>query len=278
MEQINFIKMHGLGNDFVLIDMRKTKKVPDISKKASAIADRKTGIGCDQLLLLEPSNKATAYMRVYNSDGSLAETCGNGLRCVAGYLKRNNETSGEEIMIDTAAGLRKTVVYSLDDIEVDMGEPQFDPKKIPIAVDREEAEYNIIVEGLKYTISCVSLGNPHCVIIGDGGKLKKISQLGPEIERDPFFPNRTNVEIVEVVDKENIEIRIWERGAGQTKACGSGATAAMVVCRKLDLVGDYVKVRMPGGDLSVRWDRKGNAFNRGPATLVFEGKFDPDSF
>ncbi len=272
-KNFEFTKMHGLGNDFVIIDERDGESF-DYKKSAKKICERSTGIGCDQLLILEKSKSAKAFMRVFNQDGSEAEMCGNGLRCVASFIKEKDSLKEDRIFIDTLGGLKVATVHSLNDIEVDMGKPEFDPKKIPVKSLNQEIEYSLIVEGLKYTVTCLSLGNPHCVIIGDENQLKKIGEIGPDIERDSFFPKGTNVEIVNVMDSENISVRVWERGAGQTLACGTGATAAAVACRKQKLVKNYVKVHMPGGELKVRWDGKESAFLRGPATKVFEGYFN----
>lgn len=275
MREAPFVKMHGLGNDFVIIDARGQKK-PDYERYAKSLLDRKHGIGGDQLLVLTDSKKAPALMNVYNNDGSVAEMCGNGLRCIAALLKKKGKIKSKNIQIDTLSGLKLVAIHSDNDIEAFIGKPEFEPSKIPVKSDKEIINSKRSFAGLRCNVSCVSVGNPHCVVLGD--KLSLTHVLGPVIEKAPMFPKRTNVEFVKVLNRKSIQVRIWERGAGETRACGSGAVASMAVLRKMRLVDDCVRVRMQGGDLIVRWDGKNPASIRGSVSFVFEGTIDLDAF
>lgn len=269
---ISFTKMHGTGNDFVILDTRR-KKVRMTHALASALCDRHYGVGADQVLVIEKSPKAHARMRIYNADGSEVEMCGNGIRCVAHFLHRGNAKMPLPVnyVIDTPAGLIRPKLFRSGQVRVDMGKPVFKGKQIPVRKKGKVLNMNIRVPGQTFRISCVSMGNPHCVIrVKDVSKVP-LEKWGPLLEHHRFFPQRTNVEFVEVRGSEEILVRVWERGAGATLACGTGACAAQVISHVQGWTNEEVKVRMPGGDLKVSWKLDQNVFLTGPASFVYDG-------
>ena len=276
LKYIKFDKMHGLGNDFVVIDVREGSSV-DYAKFARKICDRREGVGCDQLLLVGRSEKADLFMHIFNNDGSSAQMCGNGIRCVASLVSKKDKRNSNQISIETLSGVHKIFLYSDFDAEVEMGKPRFEPDKIPVKSEVEIINKPHVFNDFKCNISTVSLGNPHCVILGDDELLERVEELGPTVEFDPLFPERTNVEFVKMIDRRNLKVRVWERGTGETRACGSGACATMAVCKKLDIIDDTVTISMPGGHLKVRWDGRGSIFLRGRVSWVYEGTIDPDN-
>jgi diaminopimelate epimerase len=259
---VKFTKMHGAGNDFVVIDCRRSSGI-DYAKYAQKICDRRTGIGCDQLLILHPSEKADFFMQILNNDGSPAQMCGNGIRCVAAFAAKRDGTSKNEFRIDTLSGIKKVSLISSDEAVVDMGTPIVD------VVNKKH-----VFNKIEYNISTVSLGNPHCVLLGDDTLLEQVGLLGPVIEKDKLFPERTNVEFVMVKDRRNLTVKVWERGAGETLACGSGACASMVVAYTLGLVEGLAFVNMRGGQLKIGWNGKGNVSLQGKISFAYEGEFE----
>ncbi len=269
---IEFTKMHGALNDFVIIEDRDREMdvTPELS---SSLLNRRSGIGGDQLLLIRPCKDADFEMRIFNTDGSEVEMCGNGIRCAALYAAKHGLVDSGEMSVKTLAGYVKPVIEE-DLVRVDMGPPQFDGPLIPVDMEGEIFNQPLLIEGEKFLISCVSLGNPHCVIHVDDPESFPVSRWGPLIERHPLFPNRVNVEFIRVLDKKNIRMRVWERGSGETFACGTGACAAAVICRRKDLTGKETTVQLDGGDLVVRWSENQPVYLIGPGTFVFEGKIE----
>ncbi|HWR58098.1 MAG TPA: diaminopimelate epimerase [Thermodesulfovibrionales bacterium] len=291
-----FTKMHGLGNDFVLIDCRGLE-LPGLPKLAEKLCHRRFGIGADQLLLLRSSTVADFRMQVFNGDGSEVEMCGNGIRCLAKYIWERGLSEKRAISVETLAGvMRPEKAGGL--VKVDMGEPVFEPEKIPVDIvqssrfkvqgsEEENAalstqnskpimDYPLKVEDREFKITCVSMGNPHAVIIVDNVKNFPVAYFGPRIESHPLFPRRTNVEFIEVSGPSEIVMRVWERGAGETMACGTGASAVAVACSITGLTARKVTVHLAGGDLAVEWAGDNHVYMTGPAVEVFTGEIDID--
>lgn len=260
---INFIKMHGLGNDFVIVDARDQRI--DLSKeKLRQVSDRNRGVGCDQFIVIEPSAQATAFMRIYNPDGSEAGACGNATRCVADILMREGDAG--ECALETVSGILECFRQG-DLVRVNMGAPRLSWNQIPV---KEQCDtLHLPLEGDPVG---VSMGNPHCVFFCANAELEPVDKLGSKIERDAFFPDRANVEFVSVLAPDMLRMRVWERGAGITQACGSGACAAGVAAIRRGLTGPKVLVRLDGGDLTIEWGGEGQpVFMTGPVAYVFEG-------
>lgn len=274
--QIPFTKMHGLGNDFVVFDA--TGQTYDFDAgELQAIADRRFGIGCDQILLVEPARSPSTlfHYRIFNADGGEVEQCGNGARCFARYVFDKGLTARREIPVGTAAG--DIVLYLEDDgdVRVNMGEPLLAPAAIPFDADREATTYPLQLDQETVEIGAVSMGNPHAVLQFADVAAAPVERLGPSIERHPRFPRRVNVGFMAVKDRNTIDLRVYERGAGETLACGTGACAAVVVGRVQGLLDERVRVRLPGGTLVVSWPGKGEpVWKTGPAIAVFDGEFD----
>ncbi len=279
---MNFTKLQGAGNDFVLVET--DEKRHDWSKLAVAVCHRHFGIGADGLLLLSSDNNALR-MRMFNPDGSEAEACGNGLRCLVKYALDKGLVDGKaaEISVATKAGVRKARLHTQGQkviIQVGMGEPKLGAKDIPIALEAGTAEpildYPITINGRKLALSFVSMGNPHAVYFEQSPVADfPLSQIGPQVERHPIFPNRTNFEVARVLERKQIEARVWERGVGETLACGSGACAIAVLARLHGYTDSKVDIKLPGGTLSVDWGGAGEVFLSGPAEIVFSGEW-PD--
>jgi diaminopimelate epimerase len=279
--KIKFTKMHGLGNDFVIIDDRtaKLRKIPGIAKK---LCDRRFGIGADQVLLLRRSRKADFKMLILNADGSAVEMCGNGIRCLAKYIWDNklapsnskNKKASDTLAIETLAGIiHPEKSGSL--VRVDMGEPLLDGKDIPVRIKGEVLGHPLKIKNRTYKMTCVSMGNPHAVIVTRNVDSFPLQQYGPAIENHRLFPNRTNVEFIEIVNRHYIKMRVWERGAGETMACGTGASAVGVASFLLGLTGRNVTVHLPGGKLKITWSGKDNhVYMTGPAVTVYEGMIE----
>jgi diaminopimelate epimerase len=263
-----FHKMHGLGNDFVVIDARQVP-VAMTTARARAIADRRTGIGCDQLILIEPSAVSDAKMRIFNADGGEVESCGNAARAVALLL-------GQPATVETLGGTIRTEPGK-GCATVDMGEPRFDWDAIPLAYAMDTRAMPLAWETLE-TPAAVNVGNPHAIFfVGDAGAVE-LERLGPVIERDPVFPERVNVNVASVTGKDHLTLRVWERGVGLTRACGTGACATAVAAIRAGLVQSPVTVTLPGGDLSIAWAPGGAITMTGPATHVFTGEANWDDF
>jgi diaminopimelate epimerase len=272
MTRIAFRKMHGLGNDFVVLDQRRDPVRIDAAA-ARALADRHNGIGCDQVLLLELPRDARAQvlMRILNPDGSEAEACGNGTRCVASLIAA--ETGRREVLIETVAGLLPASIDNAGIPSVDMGEPRFGWRDIPLSREMDTLHADLRHGPLADPV-CTNMGNPHATFFVEDAEAIDLAALGPELERDPLFPERANIGIAEVRDRRTIRFRVWERGAGVTRACGSGACAAMVAAHRRGLAGERVTVLLDGGALDIAWPGSGSVRMSGPATLSFEGTFD----
>jgi diaminopimelate epimerase len=268
MEFAPFHKMHGLGNDFVVIDAR-VYGVEMTKARAHAIADRHTGIGCDQLIVLEPSTIANVRMRIFNSDGGEVEACGNATRCVALLLEK-------PARIETAAGILDTVPQR-QSATVTLNPPAFDWEFIPLAMPMDTADMPVGWEELERPMA-VNVGNPHVIFFVGDTDAVDLERLGPIIEHDPLFPERVNVNVATVVDPNTIRLRVWERGVGLTKACGTGACATAVAAIRSGRASSPVIVALPGGSLTIGWADGGPIEMAGPATHVFTGTADWESF
>ncbi|MDO8491452.1 MAG: diaminopimelate epimerase [Dehalococcoidia bacterium] len=280
---MKFVKMQGAGNDFVVVEPAKTDR--DWPKLAVAICDRRHGVGGDGLLLVVPSQTADFRMRMFNPDGSESEACGNGLRCVVKYVAdRRPELAGREISVETQAGQRKAWVSVHEgvvrSVEVTMGAPRFAPADIPVRLPAHEVDIKMVIDyplqvaGRELKVTCVSMGNPHAVCFLDMPVDDfPLSVIGPQVEKHAMFPKRTNFEIVNVVDKGRLKVKVWERGAGETLACGTGACAVAVAGQLKKLVGRKVELALPGGRLGVVWDGVGEVRLSGPAAQVFAGEW-----
>lgn len=276
--------MQATGNDFVLIDARKLEY--NWSMVARAICDRHFGVGSDGLLLVLPSVAANFKMSMFNPDGSEAEACGNGIRCFGKYLIDNGLSSAYELTIETLAGIRTlwpTVVNNeITTIKVNMGIPQVEPSKIPVLVNVVPSDvtpltrYLLTIKGMPLILHFVSMGNPHAILFMElPVNSFDLLEIGPHVENDKMFPLRTNFEIVNIVDRHSIQARVWERGAGETLSCGSGACAIAVASMLLDYIDSPVNIKLPGGTLVIEWDKKGEVFLSGPVKIVFKGEW-PD--
>jgi diaminopimelate epimerase len=258
-----FLKMHGLGNDFVIFDAREAPVEMD-EGRARALADRRTGIGCDQLIVLEPSETADVRMRIWNADGGEVESCGNASRCVAALI-------GGNCTIETAGGLLAASA-SGEAATVDMGEPRFGWDEIPLAYPMDTADMPVGWGELREP-AAVNVGNPHVVFFVDDVEAVPLDRLGPEIEQDPLFPERVNVDVASLEDGA-VRLRVWERGAGLTRACGTGACATAVAAIRRKLAASPVEIRLPGGALTVDWTPGGTIRMSGPAAHAFSGEVE----
>ena len=272
--KITFTKMHGLGNDFILIDCRHVtlNNLPELSK---TLCHRRFGVGADQMLLLLASQKADFMMRIFNADGGEVEMCGNGIRCLAKYIWDRNLSAKKILSVETPGGIIRPEKAG-DLVKVDMGEPVFEPEKIPV-MQREInnssriIDYPLRIEDREFKITCVSMGNPHAVIFVENLSKFPILYYGSLIENHPLFPKKTNVEFIEVLTPKEISMRVWERGSGETMACGTGASAAVVASSIKGLTEKEVTVHLLGGDLFIEWAGTNHVYMTGPAEEVFEG-------
>jgi diaminopimelate epimerase len=272
---IGFRKMNGLGNDFVVLDARGRSLAlsPDT---VQAIADRKEGIGCDQLIALEPSRRADVFMRIWNADGGEVGACGNAARCVAALVA--GEEGRSQVSIETESGVVGAAVNKDGSVTIDMGAPRFAWDQIPFAVpvsDTREVE----IEGVSDlpAASMVNVGNPHCVFFVDDIDAHDLARLGPMLERHPLFPERANISLVQVISPDHLKVRTWERGAGLTRACGTAACASAVAAARRNLIGRKVRVTLPGGDLEIDWrEIDGHVLMTGPYALDYEGTLPAD--
>jgi len=267
--QVPFIKMHGLGNDFVVLDGREQALPPMTGALATALADRRTGIGCDQLLLLEPSETADLRMRIFNADGSEVEACGNATRAI-GLMH------GRPARIETLAGI-VTAAPSDNGIAVEMGMPRFGWEEIPLAYAMDTHAMPVAWEQLADPIA-VNVGNPHVIFFVPDTGAVDLARLGPEIEHDPLFPDRINVNVATITARDAITLRVWERGAGLTLACGTGACATAVGAMRRGLVDRAVTVTLPGGRLRIAWREDGQIIMTGPAAESFRGSFESTDY
>jgi diaminopimelate epimerase len=271
MDELAFHKMHSLGNDFVIID-RRSGKLSLSGAQIRKIADRRHGVGCDQLLSLEPSQKADLFMRVHNPDGSEAEACGNGTRCVARLIMEQHMTN--RARIETRADVL-AVTAGVQGYTVDMGRPRFGWDEIPLAQAMDTLKLDLALGPLAGPVA-VSMGNPHAVFLVDDVEAVPIEQLGPELEHHPLFPERANIGIAEVRDARTIRLRVWERGAGLTCACGSGACAALVATVRRGLTERSADLLLDGGRLRIAWNEHDRVLMTGPATHSYQGQLHPE--
>jgi diaminopimelate epimerase len=264
-----FLKMHGLGNDFAVFDARKQALGVDAAH-ARAIADRRRGIGCDQIIVIEDQSGA-AFMRIFNADGSEVETCGNAARCVARVLM--DEAGSTEVGLLTPAGPLSCRDAGNGLVTVDMGPPELAWERIPLARPVDTNRFELPIDGLTLEASAVSMGNPHCILFVADADGAPVAELGQRIETDAMFPNRTNVEFVSVRDRSHLRMRVWERGAGITQACGSGACAVAVAAHRRGLTSETVAIALDGGELSITL-KDGHVLMTGPAALAYSGEID----
>jgi diaminopimelate epimerase len=276
---MNFIKLQATGNDFVLIDARRMKR--DWSALAKAMCHRHFGVGADGLLLILASKVADFYMSMFNPDGSEAEACGNGLRCAARYAMESGLARGAEIRIETPAGIKRLQTKGRKNIQVAMGKPILAPSAIPVLLKNKDirntapvVDYPLTVGKMKLKITCVSIGNPHAVCFLEQPVADfPLTEVGPKVEHHPMFPNRVNFEIVNVISRKKLRARVWERGAGETLSCGTGACAIAVAARLKKLANNPVDITLSGGTLTVDWDGKGEVLLTGLAEIVFRGEW-----
>jgi diaminopimelate epimerase len=273
MGKVPFLKMHGLGNDFVVLDARRTSIAVD-ADGAQALADRHTGIGCDQLIVLEPPRHPPAQllMRIRNPDGSEAEACGNAARCVAWLL--HGETGDRRARIETVAGLLEAEILRDGLIAVDMGLARTGWREIPLACAADTDHVDLSLGPLSAPV-CTSIGNPHATFFVDDAEAVDLATLGPVLEHHALFPQRANIGVVAIGDRSRLRLRVWERGAGITRACGSAACAALVAAHRRGLAGRHAAVELDGGTLDITWREDGHVMMTGPTAISFEGTFDP---
>ena len=276
---MKFTKMQGLGNDYVYVNCFKEtiENPPEMAKKVS---NRNFGIGSDGLIMINPSEVADFEMEMYNADGSRSEMCGNGIRCVGKYVYDYGLTEKEHISVETLAGI-KYLDLTVEDgkvklVKVDMGSPELVPENIPIVADGDRViDEPINVNGTEYRMTGVSMGNPHAVVYVEDVKGLDIEKIGPAFENHERFPNRVNTEFVKVLDQNTVEMRVWERGSGETMACGTGACAVAVACILNGLTEDKVTVKLLGGDLQIEWDKEADkVYMTGPAEVSFDGEIN----
>ena len=276
---IKFTKMQGLGNDYVYMDAIH-QKIENESSLAQFVSNRHFGIGSDGLILICKSDVADFKMRMFNSDGSEAEMCGNGIRCVGKFVYDKGLTDKTTVTIETLAGIKTLELNTKDGkvetVKVDMGEPILNPKEIPVISDEEPVKNLMLeAEGRKFKFTCVSMGNPHAITEVEDTEEFDVEKYGKVLEVDKAFPNKTNVEFIQIVDKNHVKMRVWERGAGETLACGTGACATAVACYLNGKTDRNVEVELLGGKLYIEWNEENNhIFMTGPAVTVFEGMLE----
>lgn len=277
--KIKFTKMQGCGNDYIYVNCLE-ETVNNPSEVAKVLSDRHFGIGSDGLILIKPSESADFQMEMYNADGSESAMCGNGVRCIAKYVYDYGLTDKTRIKLETKAGI-KYLDLKIEDgkvamVTVDMGSPILEGKKIPVALDKEQVVAEpITVDGKEYEFTAVSMGNPHAVMFVDNTENVAIDRIGPKFEYHEMFPERVNAEFIQILDRKRVNMRVWERGSGETLACGTGACASVVACVLNGRTDNEVFVHLLGGDLLVRYDQKQKkVFMTGPAEVVFDGEVD----
>ncbi len=274
---MKFTKMQGIGNDYVYVNCLE-EKVDHPEELAKLVSDRHFGIGSDGLILIKPSEVADFEMAMYNADGSRGEMCGNGIRCVAKYVYDRGLTDKTHISIETLAGIKYLELTvekgQVSQVRVDMGEPELLAEKIPVISQQEKVIDVPITAGEKdYRMTCVSMGNPHCVVFMEDVEHLEIEKVGPLFENHELFPKRINTEFVKVIDRKTLQMRVWERGSGETLACGTGACATAVAAMLNGFCEDEVQIHLLGGDLTIEWNKESNhVFMTGPAEIVFDGE------
>ena len=276
---MKFTKMHGIGNDYVYVNCFK-ETVEHPSEVAIKVSDRHFGIGSDGLILIKPSEVADGKMEMYNADGSQGAMCGNGIRCVAKYMYDYGITDKTSISVETKSGIKYLDLTikdgKVDTVKVNMGTPILKAADIPVRSEKEQViDEPVIVDGKEWKITCVSMGNPHAITYIDDVKNLEIEKIGPKFENHKIFPDRVNTEFVHVIDRNTVEMRVWERGSGETLACGTGACAVAVSSILNGLTEEEVTVKLLGGDLKIFWDRTENkVYMTGSATTVFDGEIE----
>ncbi len=277
---MKFAKMQGTGNDFILVEAAGDEG--DWPRLARAVCDRHYGVGGDGLMLVVPSGKADIGMRLFNADGSEAEVSGNGVRCLVKYAVERGLARPKEgvVRVEAVSGVLAAQVFEKDGrverVRLSMGVPRFAPEEIPVLTEVEPPVLELALEaaGRRLSLACLSMGNPHAVLFVDEPVAGyPLVEVGPAVERHPAFPKRVNFGVARVLDRARLEVRVWERGVGETLACGSGSCAAMVAARLGGLVGDTIDITQPGGELTVEWDGRGEVYLSGPAAFVFEGEW-----
>ncbi len=276
---MKFTKMHGLGNDYIYINGFE-EIVADPGELAIKVSDRHFGIGSDGIVLIMPSDSCDFRMRMFNNDGSEAEMCGNASRCVAKYVYDFGLTDKEEITLETLAGVKilkmQIIDGKVDTVTVNMGAPIIKAADIPVISAKDQViDEPLVIEGIEYRITCVSMGNPHCISYIDDVRAFNLETIGPKIENHEIFPKRINAEFAKVVDRKNIDMRVWERGSGETLACGTGACATLVASVLNDYTDRKATLHLLGGDLEIEWNETdNNVYMTGPATTVFQGEIE----
>ena len=278
---MKFTKMHGAGNDYIYINCFEEDIVPEeMIDDIIAMSDRHKGIGSDGVIFIMPSKVADARMRMFNVDGSEGKMCGNGIRCVGKYVYEHGISHNNPLQIETASGIKilnlEVVQGKVETVTVDMGNPILDPKSIPVDLDVEKViNYPLVVNNQEYLITCVSMGNPHCVIFTEGIDYLDLESIGPLFENNPIFPERTNAEFIEIIDDKTMKMRVWERGSGETLACGTGASASVVaaIYNNIFTRDQEIEVILKGGELYITLTSDNHVFMRGSATEVFTGEY-----
>lgn len=276
---MKFTKMHGCGNDYVYVNAFE-EKIDDPASVAIRVSDRHFGIGSDGLIMICPSKVADFRMAMYNADGSEGKMCGNGVRCIAKYVYDKGLTDKTQISIETLGGIKYLDLQvengAVKTVKVDMGEPVLKAEDVPVQFAKERMiGEEVTVDGKTYNMTCVSMGNPHAVVWVEDTKSLDLEKIGPNFEHHPMFPERVNTEFVQILSRTEVNMRVWERGSGETLACGTGACATAVACILNDKTEDEVLVHLVGGDLKITYDRETNhVFMTGPATIVFEGEIE----
>ena len=279
--KIEFTKMQGCGNDYVYID-GSTQKIPQEEKPdfVRKMSDRHFGIGGDGVIFINPSQEADFEMEMYNADGSRAQMCGNGIRCVAKFVYDRHLTDQTEITVVSAGSVKRLKLYVTDGhverVRVNMGRPILKAAEIPVLSDEEQVlDWPVFVADRQWRMSCVSMGNPHAVVLAEDVASLPLTEIGPKFENHPMFPERVNTEFIRVIDRSTLELRVWERGSGETLACGTGCCAAVAACVLDGLTERSVTVHVLGGELQIEWDENtGEIFMTGPAETVFEGQVE----
>lgn len=271
-----FTKMHGLGNDFVVLNGLQTP-IELNAEQIRFIADRRLGVGCDQVLMIETSESPAADIRyrIFNADGTEVEQCGNGVRCIGDYLRRRSLIDGNSVTVETNSGLVTIYLEGLDQIRVDMGVPLFEPADIPLASTQRKMQYHLSLSSAELEVMAVSVGNPHAVLLVEDIEQAPVSSIAPQIQQHSLFPESVNVGFMEIVDSSHIRLRVYERGVGETLACGTGACGAVAVGINTGRLGNEVDVELRGGNLAINWAGEGQAvWMTGPATTVYEGQIE----
>ena len=276
---MEFVKMEGCGNDYVYVNGFNTK-IDNPNELSKIVSDRHFGIGSDGLIVINPSEVADFKMSMYNADGSEGKMCGNGIRCVAKYVYDYKMIDKEVITVETLAGI-KTLKLNVENgkvktVRVNMGSPIINAKDVPVISDKEKViNEPVVIDGKEYGITCVSMGNPHAITLVDDTDSLKIEKIGPGFEKNEIFPDRVNTEFIQIIDRKTIKMRVWERGSGETLACGTGACASVVACVLNNLTDNKVTVKLLGGDLEIKYDTDENTvYMTGPARIAFTGNID----